>query len=86
MDEPHNLFDLALVLEQYLKALNITAEPKTPGVPWCSSLVFLGEGVPRNTKETPRKHHGSDSVVFPHVQKEMCWEIINCHKGIGRMI
>jgi predicted nuclease with TOPRIM domain len=26
MDEPHNLFDLALVLEQYLKALNMSMD------------------------------------------------------------
>jgi hypothetical protein len=40
-----------------------TAEPKTPGVPWCS-------GGPWNTKETPRRHHKSNFRGVPSCSKE----------------
>jgi hypothetical protein len=36
-------------------------------------------GTPGNTRE-------AISVVFPHVQKKMCWEKIICYKGISTRI
>jgi hypothetical protein len=55
-----------------------TTEPKTPGVPWCYSLMFPGVSLYFLVWE-------AISVVFPHVQEKMCWEIITCNKGISRM-
>jgi hypothetical protein len=67
-------------------------------VPSCSKENVLGKDYLlkrnqyKNFQDVINANRGTsnriwrESVVFPHVQKNMCWERIICHKGISTRI
>jgi hypothetical protein len=77
-----------------LSFVNNTAEPKTPGVPWCSSLVFLGvspwcsrgvtqfRGVPSCSKENVL---GKDYLLKRNQYKNF-HDVINAYRGTSNRI